>query len=290
MPRAPDPLQPARHRLRALHLDDQVDGAHVDPELERRGRDETGDLAPLQQLLDLDPLLPRERAVMRAREAALGELVEPEREPLGEPAVVDEDDRRAMRQDELEQRRVDRRPDRAARHLDAGRHLDAVGEHGHGQRRGALELPHVVDGDDDLEVQLLPGAGVDERDLAPGAGDEAPDLRQRPLRRRQPDPLDRLVYQRLQAFQRDRKVSSPFRACNRMHLVHDHGLDAAEHLPALGGEEQIERLRCGDQDVGRLAEHLLALALRRIAGPDADASARSRAPPAGRAGCARCRS
>ena len=43
----------------------------------------------------------------------LGELVDAEREPLGEPPVVDEDDRRAVRADELEQRRVDRGPDRA---------------------------------------------------------------------------------------------------------------------------------------------------------------------------------
>ena len=33
-----------------------------------------------------------------------GELVEPQREPLGEAAVVDEDDRAAVRADELEQR------------------------------------------------------------------------------------------------------------------------------------------------------------------------------------------
>ena len=116
---AADPLQPPRDRLRALDLDHEVDGAHVDPELERRGRDEAGDPAALQQLLDLDALLARERAVVGAREVAAGELVQPQREPLGEAAVVDEDDRRAVRLDEAKDLGVDRGPDRLARSLDA---------------------------------------------------------------------------------------------------------------------------------------------------------------------------
>ena len=111
---AADPLQAARDRLRRLDLDHEVDGAHVDPELERRGRDEARDAARLQVLLDLRPLLARERAVVRARDLLLRELVEPQREPLGEPAVVDEDDRRAVRADELEQRR-DRSTARSSR-------------------------------------------------------------------------------------------------------------------------------------------------------------------------------
>ena len=52
----------------------------------------------------VDALLARERAVVRARQLFLRQLVEPQREPLGEPAAVDEDDRRAVRADELEQR------------------------------------------------------------------------------------------------------------------------------------------------------------------------------------------
>jgi hypothetical protein len=134
---APDALEPARHRLRALHLDDQIDRAHVDPELEARRRDEARDAARLQVLLDQDALLARERAVMRARDllelmgdavfgVRLGELVDPEREPLGEPPVVDEDDRRAVGADEVEQRGVDRGPDRADVRLVAGVHLHPV--------------------------------------------------------------------------------------------------------------------------------------------------------------------
>jgi hypothetical protein len=50
VPGAPDALQPARDRLGRLDLQHEVDGAHVDPELERRGGDQAGDLAELQEL------------------------------------------------------------------------------------------------------------------------------------------------------------------------------------------------------------------------------------------------
>src|SRR5690348_8818892 len=83
VPRAADALQAARHGLRRLHLDDEVDGTHVDAELERRGGDETRDAPGLQVLLDDDALLARERSMVRARHLLLRELVQTEREPLG---------------------------------------------------------------------------------------------------------------------------------------------------------------------------------------------------------------
>src|SRR5438128_10091202 len=53
-----------------------------------------------------------------------------------------------------------------------------------------------------------------------------------------------------------------------MYLVEDQRLDAAQRLARAGGEQQAERLGGRDQDVGRLAQHRRALALRRVAGPD----------------------
>ena len=111
VPGAADPLQPAADRLRRLDLDHEVDRAHVDAELERRGRDEARQLAGLQQLLDDRALLARERAVMGARDLADGlvgvelrgrvrELVEPQRQPLGAAPAVDEHDRRRVLLDE----------------------------------------------------------------------------------------------------------------------------------------------------------------------------------------------
>ena len=80
---AADPLQPGGDRLGRLDLQHEVDRAHVDAELERGGRDEARQLAGLELLLDDEPLLARERAVVRAGDRLLGELVQPQREPLG---------------------------------------------------------------------------------------------------------------------------------------------------------------------------------------------------------------
>jgi hypothetical protein len=46
-----------------------------------------------------------------ARDGLAGEIVECRREPLGDPAAVDEDDRGAMRAHVLEQPWMDRGPD-----------------------------------------------------------------------------------------------------------------------------------------------------------------------------------
>ena len=86
--------------------------AHVDAELERAGRGDRAQPAGLERFLDLLALVPRDRAVVRAhqldafgryagRRRELGELLA---EPLGEPPRVDEHDRRAVREDHLEQR------------------------------------------------------------------------------------------------------------------------------------------------------------------------------------------
>src|SRR4029450_1241721 len=60
-------LETPSNGLRRLDLDDEIHRPHVDPELERRGGDEAGDLTELQELFHLDPLLTGERTVVRAR-------------------------------------------------------------------------------------------------------------------------------------------------------------------------------------------------------------------------------
>ena len=54
---AANALQAARDGLRRLDLQDEVDGSHIDPELKRAGGDEAGELARLEQFLDLGALL-----------------------------------------------------------------------------------------------------------------------------------------------------------------------------------------------------------------------------------------
>src|SRR5215207_1244820 len=259
---AADTLEAAGDGLRRLDLDHQVDGAHVDAELERGGRDEAGDLPALQQLLDLEPLLTRDRAVVGARDLFLRQLVEAEREAFRESAVVDEDDGGAVGANELEQLRVDGRPDRLRPALSPG--SEQVGQLG--ARRG---LAHVLDRDDDLEVELLRAAGVDEPDRAT-ARHEAPDLLHRALRRRERDALDVPVDEPDEALDAEREVGAALRPGDGVDLVQDHRLDGSEHLAGARGEDQKERLGRRDQDVRWLAAHRLALLRRRVAGTDRD--------------------
>ena len=120
--------------------------------------------AVLQHLLDLQPLLARERAVVRAHQLLAGELVEPLREALGQPAPVDEHDRDAVRPDQLQDLGMDLRPDRAARvGAVAGPPGCCVG------RQDLADGGHVLDRHDDLDIERLAHAGVDDLDWARSA-------------------------------------------------------------------------------------------------------------------------
>ena len=161
------------------------------PSSSERGRDQARQLAGLQHLLDDEPLLARERAVVGAgdsgprRRALDGQLVQPQRQPLGGAAVVDEHDRRAVRLDQLEQLGVDRRPDRPARRLGrrrAGR--------GRACRRPASGSTIDSTGTRISRSSCLRTPVSTTRQRARRADQEAADLLERPLGRRQPDPLD----------------------------------------------------------------------------------------------------
>ena len=164
VPGAADALQPPRHRLGRLHLDHEVDGAHVDAQLERRRGDQAGQLPGLELVLDDDALLARERPVVgagdlargsppRASASCAGEVVEPQRDALGRAPVVHEDERGAVLADQAQQLRVDGRPDAAPRGLAAGDGVEL-------ERR--VRLDHGLHGHVDAQVERLAHAGVDD--------------------------------------------------------------------------------------------------------------------------------
>src|SRR5215211_122185 len=66
VPGASDALEAGGHRLGRLHLNHEVDGAHVDAELEGAGGHEARQLAGLEEVLDDETLLAGERAVVGA--------------------------------------------------------------------------------------------------------------------------------------------------------------------------------------------------------------------------------
>ena len=105
--------------------------------------------------------------------------------------------------------------------------------------------------------------------------DEAPDLLDRPLRRREPDPLQRPVVQRARAARRESARCAPrFVPATAWTSSRISVSTVPQDLARLRGEEQEERLGRRDQDVRRVAQHRRALLLRRVAGPHADAELR----------------
>ena len=132
----------------------------------------------LQRLLDLQPLLARDAAVVRQHQLLAGELVQAAAHPLGQPARVDEDQGGPMRPDQLEQGRVDARPDRVAL-------LRPVVRRQLPSARWARSSTGTITS----SSSVLPAPASAICDLAPGSAQEGGDRRQRTLRGRQADPL-----------------------------------------------------------------------------------------------------
>ena len=96
---------------------------------------------------------------------------------------------------------------------------------------------------------------------------KARDLADRLLGGRQPDALKRPAHDVPEPLQAERQVRSPARIDHRVNLVHDHRAHGAEHRPAARrGQEQVKRLRRGDEDVRGRAQHRGAARGGRVAG------------------------
>ena len=122
-----------------------------------------GQPAVLEPLLDQQPLLAGEAAVMGADDVLAGELVELQRQPLRQPAAVDEHDGASVRADQLQDARVDLRARCELRCVHrSGRSTGLLLERKHLADRG-----HVLDRHDDLQIERLANTGV--HDPAPAA-------------------------------------------------------------------------------------------------------------------------
>ena len=283
---ATDALEAVGHRGRALDLDDEVHGAHVDAELEAAGGDESGQAACLELLLDLETLLSRDRPVVRADQLLARELVEALGEPLRQAAAVDEDDRAAVLADQRQDPGVDGGPDAGPGLApdDRAAGLVALGD-------DLAEPGHVLHGHDDLQLQGLARACVHDGDVATlaGAAEEPGDGLEGTLGGGEADALewrslvnaggrrgagDGRCPKELEPLEAQGEVRAPLGPGDRVDLVHDHVLDAAQDLTRLAGEQEVEALGRGDQDVGRVSHEVPALVGRGIAGPRRDRDAR----------------
>ena len=270
--RAAHPLQEGGEAARRADLAHQLDRSDVDPELQG-GRGHQGAQVPgAQPGLDPLPAAPGQGPVMRG-DLAPEFLAEPFAQlvgdPLGHAPGVDEHQRGPV-----------------AGHVTG----DQVQDLGH--LPGGGHRAELVVGQFQGEVQLPAVAGIHDR--APGRpvrvvavlarADQQPgDGLDRPLGGGQAHPLHRLRRDVRQPLQGEGQVRAPLVAGDRVDLVHDHGPDGAQHGPApLRRHQQVQRLRGGDQDVGRVLEHGRPLGGGRVAGPDRDRDGRRGQPePAG---------
>ena len=268
VPRAPHPLQQGGDGAGRADVAHQFHVADVDAQLQRRGGHHHRHLRGLELLLGFEPGLAGEAAVVGQHLALaepVGELV---RHPFHQPPGVHEHQRGAVALDLLHDAVVDLGPQPVGgdgpqllvRHVDGQVHFPLVA--------------HVHD-------------GAFRRAVAPepaGAHQQAGDVLHGLLGGAEADALQRPAGQGVQALQREREVGAALVSGHRVDLVHDDRVRALQHLPAaLGGEQDVERLGRGDEDVRRLGDHALPLRGRGVAGAHGRADVVQREPlaPAG---------
>ena len=172
-----------------------------------------------------------------------------------------------MLPDQLQQSRVDGRPDAA------GAGVCSPAEGGGRSARELLtvaQVRHVVDRHLDGHLERLAAACVHDRDLAVGPAQEPRHLVQRPDGGREADPLRVDGGPGGKPLQAQGQVGAALVWRQRVDLVDDDPADAAQHRAGRAGEQKEERLWRGDEDVGRAPVELAALVGRGVAGPDAD--------------------
>ena len=232
VPRPPQPLQQRRHARRRADLNDQIDLAHVDAQLHGRRGDHHAQLAAFEHALGFEPLLLRHAAVMRARERLSGALVDPERQPLAARASIHEHQHRARVVERFDDAVGNRRPHAALR-----------------------QLPHVRNGHIHRQIRALFDFRNDHGARL-AAGQVARGLLRRVHRGGKPHAAHVASAQRVQPRERQKQMRAPLGGQNRVQLVHDDRARGFQHVAAgQAREQQIQRLRRGDQDVRRMFDH-----------------------------------
>jgi hypothetical protein len=102
------------------------------------------------------------------------------------------------------------------------------------------------------------------------SAEEAGYFFQGPLSGGEADALNGFLDESFQALEREREMRAALGGDEGVNLVDDNGFDGAEGFGSLRGEQQVERLGGGDENVGWLAGEAGALALGGVAGADAD--------------------
>ena len=243
---AADALHARRDRRRRLDLDDQVDRAHVDAELERRGRDDRRQLAALQPLFDLagaSRARPSRGAPARSprpRSRSCAPASRSARRRLLTKIIVE----RCARTSSTRRGWIDGQIEPAARPappragLAAFRRPRRAGPCPRPGPRRSGRTPCGCPRPRSRPAAASTRRGAPAGDLA--AAEEARDLLQRPLRRREADALERPAVRgrsASSALEREEQVRAALGRRDRVDLVDDDGLDRREasRAPARSG-------------------------------------------------------
>ena len=245
-----DPLHQPRGTLRRADIDDEIDIAPVDAEIERRGTDHAAQFPRRHRVLDLAALGNVERAVMqRDRKPVVVHAPQVLEQHLGLAAGVDEHQRGLVGLDQL----IDL-AERVARGVTGpGQPLPCVEHLDHG-RRGTARDDDI--GSLNITVALRHQEPRQRFRFGDGRGQA-----DRAHPRRQPP----------QPRQAERQQIAALRGHQRMQLVeHDAFQGRKQKRRVVGRQQQRQLFRCGQQDVRRVAPLPLPPRHRRIAGAGLD--------------------
>ncbi len=201
-----DALEGDGNRTRRTQLNDEIDRADVDAELERRSSSYRAQLAATQTPFDVEAKLAGETAVMRHDESVAEALVERERDALAHAARTNEDQRGAVIANLLGDAVVDFAPHLLTRHRS-----------------------ELVGGNDNVQIHRAAVSDVDDERLR---AEEPGNLLDRADGGRKPDPLGTAptgtANQLFQARQRQSQMRTALIAGHGVDLIDDDGRHARE--------------------------------------------------------------
>ena len=244
MARAAHPLQQHPDGAGRPNLANEVDHANVDTQLQRRRGHADFHLPGFQLLLGGQPGRAGEAAVVGDHQLLTQAFRKLMRDPLYQPPRVHEHQGRAV---------LHRQPGHGVQRLPPNLVAGDGAQFLLRKLQGQVDFPRMA-GVHDGAVGHAAGAD------AVAAHQETPDLLDGALRGREPDSHHRLLGEGAQPFHRQRQVGAAFVVGNGVNFVENEGMHPAEALaPAPGSEQDVERLRRGDEDVGRALGHALPL-------------------------------
>src|SRR5204862_206567 len=131
-------------------------------------------------------------------------------------------------------------------------------------------MPLATDGGDSTWItrSIAPMSMPSSSELVATSAGRRPDLRSSSIRSRCSRAIDPWCACTSSSPASSLSAAARRSASHRVDLVDDHALDRTERVARQAGEDQIERLGGGDEDVRRLALVPGALARRRVAGAD----------------------